>query len=547
MAKAKYAIDKDKNKVYMISHTKAIYDSNGQVLEDRLQSMTTESSNYTDTKVAELINGAPKTMDTLSELADAIENNETVVEALNSAIGTKANKTDVDTALVGKLDVDGDATNTTVGFTIASTRTNIATGETQSTLFGKIKKWFSDLKTVAFTANYSDLTGTPTNATASTSGFMSSADKSKLDGIAEGAQVNSVTGVKGDSETAYRTGNINITKSNVGLGNVPNVTTNSQTPTYSVASSLSALSSGETLSTAFGKIAKAITEFINHKNNKSNPHSVTKSQVGLGNVDNTSDANKPISTAAQNALNGKLDGSWSDANGYANISEISLDVSDLVGTVWGNLGSNNEFAGIYELGVQVSDNRDAILDLQNTSSPDLTPYMQKAGGTFTGTVTHNSNIAFGNGYYIYPSSYSTHRLLYTSGTSYYWGYNSNTTGMTNNFGYQASSGNVTNNFGYRYYSSASGKTLNYFGRNYGNTSTNTTTYMENYFGYYAGANYFGYNSRANYLGNSTSYPLYMQGTTYRVVGTSTGYNTKIHVSSSEPTMSVGDLWFKISA
>ena len=34
-----------------------------------------------------------------------------------------------------------------------------------------------------------------------------------------------------------------------------------------------------------------------------NPHNVTKTQVGLGNVDNTSDANKPISTATQNALN----------------------------------------------------------------------------------------------------------------------------------------------------------------------------------------------------------------------------------------------------
>lgn len=44
-----------------------------------------------------------------------------------------------------------------------------------------------------------------------------------------------------------------------------------------------------------------------HTNNKSNPHGVTASQVGLGNVDNTSDANKPISTATQTALNNKLD------------------------------------------------------------------------------------------------------------------------------------------------------------------------------------------------------------------------------------------------
>lgn len=42
-----------------------------------------------------------------------------------------------------------------------------------------------------------------------------------------------------------------------------------------------------------------------HINNKSNPHGVTKAQVGLGNVDNTSDLSKPISTATQTALNGK--------------------------------------------------------------------------------------------------------------------------------------------------------------------------------------------------------------------------------------------------
>lgn len=47
--------------------------------------------------------------------------------------------------------------------------------------------------------------------------------------------------------------------------------------------------------------------FNEHVNNKNNPHSVTKAQVGLGNVDNTSDENKPISTATQSALNNKVD------------------------------------------------------------------------------------------------------------------------------------------------------------------------------------------------------------------------------------------------
>ena len=44
-----------------------------------------------------------------------------------------------------------------------------------------------------------------------------------------------------------------------------------------------------------------------HIANTSNPHNVTKNQLGLGNVDNTSDLNKPVSTATQNALGQKQD------------------------------------------------------------------------------------------------------------------------------------------------------------------------------------------------------------------------------------------------
>ncbi len=48
-------------------------------------------------------------------------------------------------------------------FTEASTRVNITSGETLSTLFGKIKKFFTDLKTVAFTGSYTDLSNKPTS------------------------------------------------------------------------------------------------------------------------------------------------------------------------------------------------------------------------------------------------------------------------------------------------------------------------------------------------------------------------------------------------
>ena len=56
---------------------------------------------------------------------------------------------------------DIDTANNTVAFTEASTRANIATGENHKTLFGKIAKFFSDLKAVAFTGSYSDLSNTP--------------------------------------------------------------------------------------------------------------------------------------------------------------------------------------------------------------------------------------------------------------------------------------------------------------------------------------------------------------------------------------------------
>lgn len=51
----------------------------------------------------------------------------------------------------------------------------------------------------------------------------------------------------------------------------------------------------------------ASTNLTTHINNKENPHGVTAAQVGLGNVNNTSDNDKPVSAAQQTALDAKLD------------------------------------------------------------------------------------------------------------------------------------------------------------------------------------------------------------------------------------------------
>ena len=131
-----------------------------------------------------------------------------------------------------------------------------------------------------------------------------------------------VTGVKGDSETAYRTGNVNITKANVGLGNVPNVATNDQTPTYTASSANANLTSGEKLSVAMGKISRAITSLISH----------------------LADGTRHITAAertAWNAKSGKFTGtnenySTSDDNassGWVTVAH-NLNTEDVVVSVW---------------------------------------------------------------------------------------------------------------------------------------------------------------------------------------------------------------------
>lgn len=95
----------------------------------------------------------------------------------------------------------------------------------------------------------------------------------------------SSTAYRGDKgKTAYdhaqkTSGNPHrVTKSDVGLGNVPNVATNDQTPTFTVADNDTALQSGEKLSVSLGKIARAILSMISLKKE------IAELNSNLGNV-----------------------------------------------------------------------------------------------------------------------------------------------------------------------------------------------------------------------------------------------------------------------
>lgn len=83
--------------------------------------------------------------------------------------------------------IDVDISSDPVEFSEASARANIESGETIPTVFGKVKKWFTDLKNIAFSASYNDLIDAP-----------------------------DPTAVKGNEESEYRTGNVNLTPENIG-------------------------------------------------------------------------------------------------------------------------------------------------------------------------------------------------------------------------------------------------------------------------------------------------------------------------------------------
>ena len=80
-----------------------------------------------------------------------------------------------------------------------------------------------------------------------------------------------------------------------------------------------------------GTVYSNLISLNDHVIDEENPHNVTKAQLGLGNVDNTSDSAKPVSTAQQAALDEKVDKSVTASGG--------MGVSGIV-----NSGSSMEFS-----------------------------------------------------------------------------------------------------------------------------------------------------------------------------------------------------------
>lgn len=114
--------------------------------------------------------------------------------------------------------------------------------------------------------------------------------------------------VLGTTSTTAKAGNYTPTKSEVGLGSVDNVSA-AQLRDRATHTGTQPISSVENLQTTLdSKGTSNLTLGTTSTTAKAGDYAPTKADVGLGNVDNTSDANKPISTATQTALTAKVTG-----------------------------------------------------------------------------------------------------------------------------------------------------------------------------------------------------------------------------------------------
>lgn len=144
------------------------------------------------------------------------------------------------------------------GFTLTHNSTNV-----RATLNNKTKS--AEGKTYE---GATDLIRDILAATKTTAGVMTAADKTNLDNTVQGLA----------NEITNRTNAINALRTEL--------------KTYV----------DDLIADTGSDVTALETKVNNHIANKSNPHTVNKTQVGLGNVNNTSDANKPVSTAQATAI-----------------------------------------------------------------------------------------------------------------------------------------------------------------------------------------------------------------------------------------------------
>lgn len=243
-------------------------------IANRLQILKDSMKQYTDNSISTLVGGAPQILDTLYELSNALGNDPNFSKTITNMIAGKFDSQEVvnvPTPLkvlrmdaMGRYPASVIAQNADNRFFTDKERIKLANIEEGATNYehpdhhppsiitqDANNRFVTDLEKKTWNSKQNKLYP----ATPNSEGTMTGADKFKLDGIEAGATKTIIT-------------NNLITEK-----------------------------TGTALDAAQGKWLNDNKAPISHITNYTNPHKVTKAQVGLGNAENTADINKNVNTA----------------------------------------------------------------------------------------------------------------------------------------------------------------------------------------------------------------------------------------------------------
>ena len=338
---------------------------------DYVDSSYQQGTGYTDKKIADLINGAPETLDTLKEIADAIAENKTIVEALDSAIGKKANQTELDTHTGNNVIHITSAEHEGLTEAIKHTKTAHVTG-----IKGSAESAYraGDVEITAEKVGLGNVDNTA-DSTKSVNYAASAGNSAKVNGHSVNADV--PENAKFTDTDTWRP--LGTTSDTACAGND------------------SRLSNARPASDVYSW-AKASTK-----------PTYNKAEVGLGNVDNTADSTKSVNYAASAGNSAKVNGHSVNADVPENAKFTDTDTK---GTCLSGRSSSygwsvNRLSSGY------------LIEAFHTAAQNYTmtnQYGNMYWATFEITIPQSNNIKFFDAINITP--YATSGLISVSITNY---------------------------------------------------------------------------------------------------------------------------------
>ncbi len=322
----------------------ATLNSSGKLESSQIPN-TLATTSYVDSAVSNLVDGAPGLLDTLNELSAAINDDPAFFTSVANNLAThESDTTNVhgisDTAelstkeFAANLLVNATKTNIVItgdknGLTITA-ENGVADSTTDDLAEGSTNKYFTDER-AQDAVNTALVAGTGITKTYDDSAntITLSVNSAVLDEMSQDA-INSAL--------------------SAGSGITKSYDDNANTITIAVDTSTIQARVADVSDTEIGYLANVTSDIQTQINSKAPTASptftgtvsgVTKSMVGLGNVDNTSDANKPVSTATQTALDLKANLAGATFTGAINGTDLTLSGNLIVNGTTTNINTTN--------------------------------------------------------------------------------------------------------------------------------------------------------------------------------------------------------------